>query len=157
MRRFRLPTTAAAALVTMALVAAALPGAGAAVAGRSAGGDPGRIIKTRSSAFGTVLIDGKRRTIYAFDKEETRKSECYGDCAHAWPPVLTNGRPWARGKARAGLLGTTRRNNGRKQVTYKGHPLYYYAAEDPGQILCQNVNEFGGRWLVLRPSGNPVR
>src|SRR4051812_29877866 len=65
----------------------------------------GKIVKTRQSSFGTVLIDARRQTIYAFDKEKTRKSECYGDCAKAWPPVLTLGPPRARGAARPGLLG----------------------------------------------------
>ena len=57
----------------------------------------------------------------------------------------------------ASRLGTVRRRDGRRQVTYAGHPLYYYVSDSPGRILCQSVNEFGGFWLVVKPSGAPVR
>jgi predicted lipoprotein with Yx(FWY)xxD motif len=116
----------------------------------------GTKITTRSSRFGTVLINVNRRTIYVFDKEQGPKSECFGNCAKAWPPVFTKGKPRAGGKTRSGLLGTIKRGE-RRQVTYDGQPLYYYAHEDAGEILCQNVTEFGGLWLVVRPNGNPVR
>ena len=117
----------------------------------------GVLIKTRSSDFGTILFNGRDQAIYLFDREEAARSECYGACAAAWPPVLTRARPRAGGRTRQGLLGTIRRRNGTRQVTYGGHPLYYYAHEGPRQVLCQNVDEFGGLWLVVRPSGNPVR
>ncbi|MEK6276695.1 MAG: hypothetical protein AABM29_01605 [Actinomycetota bacterium] len=116
----------------------------------------GKKIKTRSSRFGTVLTNGVRQTIYAFSKEEGPKSECFGNCAKVWPPVYTKAKPRARGETRGGLLGTIKRGE-RRQVTYNGHPLYYYANEGPGEILCQNVDEFGGVWLVVNPAGDPVR
>ncbi len=117
----------------------------------------GVLVKTRSSDFGTILFSGRDQAIYLFDREEAARSECYGACAQAWPPVLTSARPRAGGRTRQGLLGTIRRRNGKRQVTYAGHPLYYYAHEGPRQVLCQNVDEFGGLWLVVKPSGNPVR
>ena len=89
-------------------------------------------------------------------KESSAKSECYGACARAWPPVLTSGRPRAGRGVKAKLLGTTRRTNGKLQVIYDGQPLYYYVDDSPGNILCQNVSEFGGLWLVLSPEGAPV-
>jgi predicted lipoprotein with Yx(FWY)xxD motif len=61
-----------------------------------------------------------------------------------------------RGASRS-LLGTTRRRDGTRQLTYAGRPLYYYAADPVGQVLCQNVREFGGLWLVVRGSGALVR
>jgi predicted lipoprotein with Yx(FWY)xxD motif len=126
-------------------------------AAQSSWSTAGARVKSRSSGYGTILVDGRGRTLYLFDKEGRAKSECYGACATAWPPLLAKGNPVAKGAPRQGLLGTTRRQSGRAQVTYGGHPLYTYAAEDPGQILCQNVLEFGGYWLIVRPSGEPVR
>ena len=120
------------------------------------GGKPGTAITTGDSQFGEILFDGADQAIYLFDKEASKTSECYGDCAEAWPPVLTEGDPRAGGGAAAKLLGTTERDDGSTQVTYDGHPLYYYAHEGPGEVLCHNVDEFGGLWLVLEPSGEAV-
>ena len=114
----------------------------------------GTRIKVASSQFGPMLYDARGQAIYLFDKEKTKRSECYGACAAAWPPVLTKGRPRAIKGTRASLLGTTKRRDGKTQVTYKGHPLYFYAHEGPNQVLCHNVREFGGLWLVVMPNGN---
>jgi predicted lipoprotein with Yx(FWY)xxD motif len=117
----------------------------------------GRVIKVRASRYGRILSDGSNRTIYLFTHDQTTASTCYGSCAAAWPPVLTRGAPKA-GPGLSDQLGTTRRRNGTLQVTYGGHPLYYYEGDvRPGQILCQNVDEFGGTWLVVSPRGAPVR
>jgi predicted lipoprotein with Yx(FWY)xxD motif len=113
----------------------------------------GAVVKVVDSQFGRVIADRKGEAVYLFDKERGRKSECYGACAVAWPPVLTKGRPRAGKGARAGKLGTTRRRGGRLQVTYAGHPLYYYKDDSPGNILCHDVDEFGGTWLVVMPNG----
>ena len=96
------------------------------------------------------------QAIYLFDKEGGPKSECYGECAAAWPPVLTEGEPRAGAGTKAGLLGTTERDDGGTQVTYNGHPLYYYAHEGPGEVTCHDVDEFGGLWLVVDPAGDAV-
>jgi predicted lipoprotein with Yx(FWY)xxD motif len=116
----------------------------------------GRTVKVVGSQFGRILADGRGHALYYFDKEQSRRSECYGACAAAWPPVLTEGRPVAGKGARARLLGTTRRRGGKRQVTYRGRPLYYYVDDAPGRVLCHNVSEFGGLWLVIRPDGTPV-
>jgi predicted lipoprotein with Yx(FWY)xxD motif len=116
----------------------------------------GTTIKTGDSQFGDVLFDGEGQAIYYFDKESGSKSECYGACAEAWPPVLTDGAPGAGAGAQASLLGTTERDDGTTQITYDGHPLYYYAHEGPGQVLCHNVEEFGGLWLAVQPNGERV-
>lgn len=116
-------------------------------------GRKGTRITTDRSQFGTMLFNRDRQAIYLFDKEKTSKPRCYGRCAKAWPPVLTNGRPTAGGETQPGLLGTTKRRNGTRQVTYAGQPLYYYAHEGPGQVFCHNVSEFGGLWLVVHPDG----
>ncbi len=113
----------------------------------------GTRVKVVSSGYGRVIADGKGEAFYLFDKEDTRQAECYGACARAWPPVLTKGKPQAGNGAKQGLLGTTRRSNGKLQVTYAGQPLYYYVEDSPGNILCHDVEEFGGIWLVVKPNG----
>jgi predicted lipoprotein with Yx(FWY)xxD motif len=124
--------------------------------GGGVGATPGVQITTADSQFGEALFDGDRRAIYYFDREQTEASECYGDCAVAWPPVLTEGEPQAGGGTDAKLLGATERDDGSTQVTYAGRPLYYYIDDPVGQILCHNVVEFGGTWLAVEPSGDPV-
>jgi Secreted repeat of unknown function len=76
--------------------------------------------------------------------------------ATATAPVLTRGRPVVGKGVRGRLLGTVRRRGGSRQVTYRGRPLYYYADDAPGRVLCHDVREFGGLWLVIRPDGRPV-
>jgi len=118
----------------------------------------GKAIKVANSRYGRMLFDGKDRAIYLFTKEKGSRSRCYGRCAVAWPPVFTSGRPRARAGVDRKLLGTTRRRDGRRQVTYNGHPLYYYVTDTkPGQITCQDITEVGGTWLVVAPSGNAIR
>jgi predicted lipoprotein with Yx(FWY)xxD motif len=116
----------------------------------------GKVVKVVGSQFGRVIADGKGEAYYLFDKEDGKRSECYGECAAVWPPVLTKGKPRAGKGAKARLLGTTRRANGGRQVTYAGQPLYYYVDDSPGTILCHDVAEFGGLWLVVKPNGKAV-
>jgi predicted lipoprotein with Yx(FWY)xxD motif len=115
-------------------------------------------VKVLSSRYGRVLFDGKGRALYLFTRDRARSSRCYGECASRWPPFLTSGNPQARVGTSSKLLGTTPRQGGKTQVTYRGHPLYYYEGDrKPGEILCQSAVEFGGTWLILSPSGKAVR
>jgi predicted lipoprotein with Yx(FWY)xxD motif len=115
-------------------------------------------VQARPSAYGTVLFDGRGFALYAFTADAATRSRCSGACARAWPPLLTKGKPVAGGGAVQRLVGRIRRADGRYQVTYGGHPLYYYVGDRrKGQILCQDVVEFGGRWLVVSPAGAVVR
>jgi predicted lipoprotein with Yx(FWY)xxD motif len=118
--------------------------------------NPGLTIKTLASQYGKVLFSKSNRAIYYFDTESTRAPKCYGACAQAWPPVLTSGKPQAGGAVKSGLLGTTKRANGKKQVTYDGHPLYFYVTDPRGEVECHNIEEFGGLWLAVKPSGKPA-
>ena len=118
--------------------------------------DTGVRLTTAPSDFGPMLFDERGQAIYLFDRETTAEPDCYGECAVAWPPVLTTGEPQAAGDVRGALLGTTEREDGSLQVTYAGHPLYFYAHEDPGEVLCHDVTEFGGVWLVVTPAGTPA-
>lgn len=114
----------------------------------------GTVITTGDSQFGTMLFNEKKQAIYIWELEESDKAECYGDCAEAWPPVLTDGEPQATGGVNGSLLGTTKRTDGTTQVTYNGHPLYYYAHEEPGEVKCHNISTHGGLWWVIQPDGN---
>jgi predicted lipoprotein with Yx(FWY)xxD motif len=146
---------AVAAIAILALVGSA-PGAGgngSPTVGKGERPTHGTTIKTLQSQFGKVLFSRSNRAVYYFAKETGRTPKCYGACAEAWPPVLTRARPQAAGAARAGLLGTTKRANGRKQVTYDGHPLYFYVADPKGEVLCHDIEEFGGLWLAVKPHG----
>lgn len=116
----------------------------------------GLAIRTRASAYGEMLFDRSGQAIYLFEKETGPRAACYGACAEAWPPVLTDGRPRAVGDVRQRLLGTTTRRDGSRQVTYARHPLYYYAHEGKGEVLCHDVEQFGALWLVVQPNGRPA-
>jgi predicted lipoprotein with Yx(FWY)xxD motif len=112
----------------------------------------------RNTRFGRMLFDGKGRALYAFTRDKRGgPSRCYGACAAAWPVYFRKGAPVAGRGVKKSLIGTTRRRGGRLQVTYNGWPLYYYAHERAGEVKCQNVDSFGGLWLVVRPNGTLVR
>ena len=115
-------------------------------------------VQAHPSRYGSILFDGRGFVLYAFTADRGGKSVCKGACAKAWPPFLTTGAPRALKGVAGAKLGTTRRADGSTQVTYAGHPLYYYVGDRrAGQILCQNVPEFGGLWLVVGARGALVK
>ncbi len=129
-----------------------------AVASGTNAGTSSRRVVARSSSYGHILFDGRGFVLYAFTHDRRGRSTCSGACAKAWPPYLVRRRPLAGGGAKASLVGTVRRTDGRLQATYARRPLYYYVGDrKPGQILCQGVSEFGGFWRVVRPTGAPAR
>jgi predicted lipoprotein with Yx(FWY)xxD motif len=113
----------------------------------------GTKIQVGGSEFGTMLFGPRDQAIYIFERDPKGRTVCYGECARAWPPVLTKGTPRAATGVRKSLLGTVRRRNGTRQVTYAGKPLYYYAHEGRGEVRCHNVNLNGGFWWVVGPNG----
>ena len=114
------------------------------------------VVKLQDSEYGPVLFDKRGGALYLFTADGTDRATCYGDCARAWPPFYARGKLRAHKGVDRGLLGKTERRDGRKQVTYAGQPLYYYVADPPNEILCHDVFEFGGDWLVVRASGEPA-
>ena len=114
---------------------------------------PGAEITVADSEFGDMLFDSNKQAIYIFENDPNGESVCYGDCAEAWPPVLTTGEPEAKNGVNEGLLGTTERRDGKLQVTYAGKPLYYYAHEGPGEVRCHDVFLNGGYWWVVGSDG----
>jgi predicted lipoprotein with Yx(FWY)xxD motif len=115
-------------------------------------------LTVRSTRFGRILFDGRGQALYGFTRDRRGgPSRCYGECAAAWPVYFAGATMRAGKGVRQSLIGTTRRSDGRRQITYNGWPLYFYAHEGPGEVKCQNVDEFGGLWLVARPDGTLVR
>jgi predicted lipoprotein with Yx(FWY)xxD motif len=141
------------ALVGSALVAAtaatlALPGVAKTAGAR---------VNVAMSPLGRILVDRKGITLYDFPPDKGTTSVCYGACAALWPPLITHGKPVAGRGVRASLLGTTKRKDGKLQVTYGGHPLYYFVSDrKPGQTTGQGVDQFGGPWWVISPAGKEI-
>jgi predicted lipoprotein with Yx(FWY)xxD motif len=118
---------------------------------------PTTIAVASNPKLGQILVDGSGRTVYLFAADQGTTSACYGDCAGAWPPVLTHGAPQAGTGATPALLGTTTRKDGSTEVTYNGHPLYYFIGDkNPGDTTGQGLNNFGGPWYVLSPAGTQI-
>jgi predicted lipoprotein with Yx(FWY)xxD motif len=116
-------------------------------------------LTTEHSNLGTMLTDGAKRTVYLFEKDAHGRSACAGACTGIWPPLTVGGgaKPVAGKGVSAQLLGTTARPGGGRQVTYAGHPLYYYAADQhPGQTGGQGLDQFGAEWYVLAPKGTAI-
>jgi predicted lipoprotein with Yx(FWY)xxD motif len=107
---------------------------------------------------GTALVDGAGRALYLFEADNGTTSNCNGQCAQVWPPALVgDATPTPSGDAQAALLGTTTRADGAKQVTYNGHPLYYFVNDKAaGDARGQGINRFGGGWYVVDPTGNKI-
>jgi predicted lipoprotein with Yx(FWY)xxD motif len=117
-----------------------------------------RVAVASNPKLGRILVDGGGRTLYLFVADTGKTSTCYTSCAQYWPPVLTKGAPRAVNGAAASLLGTTKRTDGSVEVTYAGHPLYYFITDKkPGDATGQGVDGFGGLWWVLTPSGAAMR
>jgi predicted lipoprotein with Yx(FWY)xxD motif len=107
--------------------------------------------------LGDILVDASGKTVYLFVADTGKTSTCYTTCALVWPPVLTTGAPVAGTGAQASLLGTTTRTDGTIEVTYAGHPLYYFISDKKaGDTTGQGVNGFGGLWWVMSPAGAAI-
>lgn len=141
-------------IIAALVVAVAL----AVVAVSASGASKGSTVKSRSTQLGTVLVNNKSVTLYLFEKDKRGKSACSGACADNWPPLITKGKPRAAGKAIASKLGTTKRSDGRKQVTYNGHPLYTYTGDAgrPGSTTGEGLKAFGAEWYVVGTNGKKI-
>jgi len=116
------------------------------------------VVSTKTSSLGTFLVDANGRALYLWDADHGTTSTCSGACAQAWPPLTTTSTPKASGKVKATLLGTTKRADGSREVTYAGHPLYTFAGDtQAGQTTGQGSNGFGAPWWVVTPAGNALQ
>ena len=121
-----------------------------------AGGTKATVVAAKSP-LGRILVDSRGITLYDFPKDQGTTSSCYGACAALWPPLITKGKPVAGLGVRASLLGTTKRKDGKLEVTYNGHPLYYFVSDrKPSQTTGQALNQFGAPWWVLSPAGKEI-
>ena len=158
----------AGSLLTAALVAAACSSsskAGGGAASTSGGGAASSSaaraaaasVETHSGPMGTFLTDGSGKTLYMFASDTAAKSTCSGACATFWPPLTTGAAPTATGGATASMLATITRSDGSKQVVYGGHPLYYFKEDTAaGDTHGQGSDNFGAKWWLLAPSGQPI-
>jgi predicted lipoprotein with Yx(FWY)xxD motif len=115
------------------------------------------VVNSRTTKYGQVLVDAQGRTVYLFEKDSGMSSSCSGSCTSYWPPVPVTGQPRASGHAVASSVGVITRSGGHEQLTYAGHPLYYYVGDNKaGQTNGQGSDQFGGKWYVLNPAGAAV-
>ena len=113
----------------------------------------GPLVKLLDSQLGPVIFNGRDQAVYFFTRDRGGKSRCYGECAVAWPPFYARGKPRAARGVKQALLGTVARRDGRRQVTYAGKRLYFYEHDPKGQVLCNDIAEFGGTWFAVTAAG----
>jgi predicted lipoprotein with Yx(FWY)xxD motif len=129
----------------------------ASVAASASAASGGTTVMVQRSALGPIVVDSRGITLYDFPADKGIVSSCYGACAALWPPLVTKGKPIAGTGVKASLLGTTKRKDGKLEVTYNGHPLYYFVSDrKPGQLTGQGLNQFGAPWWVLTPAGKEI-
>ena len=142
------------ALIVAATVVAVLATAALAAAKPTARAET---VTTAPTALGRILVDGRGHSLYLFEKDAPGRSACSGVCANYWPPLLTNGKAIAIKGAKPSLLGSVRRSNGSRQVSYAGHPLYFFSGDSRrGQTNGEGLQDFGAGWYVLTPAGKKI-
>ena len=145
------------------LAAACGTAAGSTTAGSTPAGTPASgsatatVIESHAGSAGSFLTNGSGRAVYLWAADSMNKSTCSGAGAGAWPPVTATGLVTAADGAKAAELGTITRSDGTKQVTYDGHPLYYFAGDSgPGQTNGQGSDSFGAKWWLVAPAGTKI-
>ena len=140
-------------LLATGLFAAAVGDTGRASPSRS----NGALVSLGRTALGKVLVDAHGRTLYLFEKDRRGMSACNGACVTYWPPLLSSAKPRPGRGVRASLLGLTRRTDGKRQVTYAGHPLYRFVSDrKAGQTTGEGLKDFGATWDVVGANGRGI-
>jgi predicted lipoprotein with Yx(FWY)xxD motif len=153
MKRLLLP------LIAVCVAAAVIGGTTAAASsdGSAHSAKAASIQLKKVGSLGKVLVNGHGQTLYLFEKDKHGKSACYSACAAGWPPALTTGKPKAGKGVSSSKLGTTKRKDGKLEVTYNGHPLYAYVGDSgPGKASGEGSKAFGAAWYVVNAKGNKV-
>jgi len=133
------------------------PAAPAATQPQDTGMSAAVTVSTADSPLGTILVDGNGMTLYLLTGDSADASICADACAKAWPPVTVSGSATAGSGVDASKLGTISRADGSTQVTYNGHPLYYFVKDQAaGDVNGQGIDKFGGIWYVVSPSGDAI-
>jgi predicted lipoprotein with Yx(FWY)xxD motif len=141
------------ALVACGSAAASIQSSSGVLAAKHA--TSGTRITLHKTKFGKVLATSSGMTLYLYTPDAKNKSNCYTGCASFWPPLMTTGKPSAATGVKANLLGTTKRKNGKLQVTYNGHPLYRYTGDSKaGQVSGQGYQSI---WYVVNAAGSAVK
>jgi predicted lipoprotein with Yx(FWY)xxD motif len=141
--------------------AAAAPPASSSSTAASSAATPasakGVTVTLTKGAQGSYLAGASGRALYLWVADAKGKSSCSGACAGAWPPLTGTAKPAAGPGVNAADLGTISRSDGTKQVTYNGHPLYYFVS-DPhsGTTKGQGSDSFGAKWWLVAPSGAAI-
>ncbi len=116
-------------------------------------GGNGSIALTTTS-LGSVLVGPTGMTLYVFMPDTSTSSACNGTCAATWPP-LSGSLPSLGAGLNASDFGTITRADGTTQVSFHGHPLYYYSGDQaPGDTKGQGI---GTKWYVVGSDGNPIK
>src|SRR5437763_6150612 len=145
---------AAVVLAAAALVAAILGNTSSAASQKA---PKGTLVSIHKTALGKVLADARGHTLYLFEKDKNGMSSCNGACVAYWPAVFTAAKPRAGAGVRASLLGRTKRSDGRRQVTYAGHPLYTFVGDKKaGQTTGEGLTDFGAAWDAIAPNGRSI-
>ena len=114
-------------------------------------------VTTKTGPAGTYLVDGQGKSLYLFVADKGTTSSCEAACAAVWPPLTVADKANAGPGVNASMLSTSTRTDGSKQVTYGGHPLYYFASDKAaGDTTGQGVNNFGGLWWLVAPNGTAI-
>ena len=150
--------------VAAGLLAAACGTAAGSTTGSTAAGTPASsgstaatVIESHAGSAASFLTNSSGRAVYLWAADSMNKSMCSGACAQAWPPVTSMGQVTAAHGAKAADLGTITRSDGTKQVTYLGHPLYFFAGDSgPGQTNGQGSDSFGAKWWLVAPAGAKI-
>ena len=157
MSRTRFPLVAAVAVVVAAAIAVLVATSGASTTKSQQTVAAASAISVKQTSLGQTLVDANGRTLYLFRADRPNVSTLSAAGQAVWPPFTATTKPRALSGAVAGRIGTVTQPGGGSQVTYNGHPLYYYVGDHgPGQTTGQGLNEFGALWYVLGPGGNAV-
>ena len=153
-----LAATAAVPLTALAISACGGGGSGATAPPTTASGKAATVGLANEGNLGKILVDSQGRSLYLFQKDMGTTSQCAGACAAAWPPLRATGKPVVGTSLSASKIGTNARSDGKPQVTYNGHPLYYFAGDSaPKQTNGQGSDSFGSPWWVVSPTGQAIQ
>lgn len=135
---------------------ATAPSSGSSAPAAAAAG-AGVTVATHNGAYGTYLSDSSGRTLYLFEADKNGTSACNGVCTKFWPPLTSTAAAAASGGAQQSMLGTTKRSDGSTQITYAGHPVYYFSKDKAvGDAKGEGLNLEGGEWYLLSPQGTAI-
>jgi predicted lipoprotein with Yx(FWY)xxD motif len=144
-------TTPATAPTSAAAPASSAAAPSSAASSSLASGD----LAVAETSLGKILVDSKGMTVYYFtkDKADSGKSVCSGDCLAAWPSVEASSDT-PTGEGITAKLATITRDDGSKQITVAGLPVYLWQKDKaPGDVTGQGV---GKVWYVVAPDGKMI-